>query len=155
MVNIYLGGFMKDFKEEAFPNIYNIIETKHYIKGRIRLKVKKLKCSNTKDCNDLIMIFKQLKDIKNIKIEPIIGSIVIEFDESILPVETLVETIIKILDLENEIQKPKVGVIDQKVGELLKEIDIRIYNKTNGIFSLKSVVFLKLIILGVWKIRRK
>lgn len=88
------------------PYFYDIIETKHYINGRIRYIIPILK--NNQALKNLLEInFKAFKSIKMYKICMITGSLIVYFDESQINSTVLSIIIIKILELEKEIEEQK------------------------------------------------
>ncbi len=146
---------MKIFERMALPNFYKVLETKHYIKGRIRLKVEKLKGINKKFKDEVINILIQIDGVESVKIEELTGSITIVFREEKVPVEMIVGIVIKVLSLEEDIEGKKEGVVDEKIRGFFEILDHSIYNKSKGMLTFKSSLFLIFTALGVTQIRKR
>lgn len=135
-------------KNLGLPYFYNVIETKHYINGRIRYIIPILK--NNQALKNLLEInFKAFKSIKMYKIYMTTGSLIVYFDESQMNSTVLSIIIIKILELEKEIEKQKIGRISKESLNFLKIMNNSIYFRSKGILDLKSTISLVLIGIGI------
>lgn len=135
------------------PNFYGILEVQHYIKGRIRLKINSL-VGDTVKSQELKSRLIVLNGIVEVQVNPLVGSVLVKFDEEIVDSITLIGAILNILELEDEIFVEKEGKIFGGMRELVGNINFAIYNKTKGILDLKTLIALFFIYVGVKKVRQ-
>lgn len=138
---------------KMLPDFHGILEVQHYIKGRVRLRVNIL-VGNEEKSKELIARLSGLNGIGDISVNPLIGSVLIKFQEEIVDPITLIGAILNILELEEEVFSKKSGKAFSGMRELVELVDFTIYNKSKGILDLKSVIALLFIINGVRKIRQ-
>lgn len=138
---------------KMLPDFYGILEIQHYIKGRIRVKVNSLIGNNEKK-HELEGRMSVLEGINNISVNPMTGSVLINFNEELVEPLTLVGAILNILDLEDKVFTKRDGKIFSGMREIVEGVDFAIYNKTKGILDLKSVIALIFIINGIRKVRQ-
>ncbi|MGY0393780.1 HMA2 domain-containing protein [Fusobacterium sp.] len=139
--------------KKMLPDFYGILEIQHYIKGRIRLKVNSLVGDEEKS-QELKNRLVGLNGIESLSVNPLVGSILVKFDENLVEPLTLIGAILNILDLEEEVFTKREGKIFSGMKEIVESVDFAIYNKTKGILDLKSVIALLFIINGIKKVRQ-
>lgn len=139
--------------KKLLPDFFGILEVQHYIQGRMRLKINSLK-ENKEKSQELIFKLKNLDGIFEVQVNPLIGSVLVKFDESKVDAITLVGAILHILELEDEVFAEKDGKIFQGLRELLGNINLAIYSKTKGILDMKTIIAIFFIYIGVKKIRQ-
>lgn len=139
--------------KKMLPDFYGILEVQHYIKGRIRLKVNSLIQDDEKS-KELVGKLASLNGIEDISVNTLIGSVLIKFLEEVVDPITLIGAVLSILGLEEEVFDKKNGKLFSGMREVIESIDFAIYNKTKGIFDLKSTIALLFIINGIRKIRQ-
>jgi hypothetical protein len=125
--------------------------TRHLIAGRVRfyapsLQGKKEKARMVEDRLGTI------EGVKEISASPLTGSILIHFDESILQADLLAAGLIKLLDLEKELEKTPASATGRKIGDFLKDANRAVYDKTDGLTDLRTALALAMAIAGVYKI---
>ncbi len=138
---------------KMLPDFYGILEVKHYIKGRIRLKVNSL-IGDEKKSQELVGRLSGLNGIEDISINTLVGSVLIKFSEEVVDPITLMGAVLNILELEEEAFVKKNGKIFSGMREMIESVDFAIYNKTKGILDLKTTIALLFIINGIRKIRQ-
>ncbi len=138
---------------KMLPDFYGILEVKHYIKGRIRLQINSL-IGNEEKAQELSGRLFGLNGIEEIIVNPLIGSVLVRFQEEIVDPITLIGAILNILQLEEEVFSKREGKIFSSMREIVESVDFAIYNKTKGVLDLKSTIALLFLINGVRKIRQ-
>ncbi|WP_294705048.1 HMA2 domain-containing protein [uncultured Fusobacterium sp.] len=139
--------------KKILPDFYGILEVKHYIKGRIRLKIDSLMENEIKS-QELKGRLLGLNGIENVSINVLIGSTLINFNEEIIDPITLIGVVLNILDLEEKVFEKRFGKLHTGMKEIVESVDFAIYNKTKGILDLKSTIALLFIVYGIKKIRQ-
>lgn len=140
-------------KKNMLPSFYGIFEIKHYIDGRIRVYVPSLK-KNYAEKNKLVTKLMSLNGINKIRVNVLTGTITVEFDKNIIDVQLLIGVLINLLELEDEVMRKKPGKISTSLKGTLDVVDMAIYNKTQGILDLKSVIALFFIGYGLKKVKQ-
>lgn len=135
----------KDHSKEnnLLPNFKGILEVKHHIPGRIRMSCPNLK--NNKDKSiDLVNVCDKIPGIISIRINENLGTILIEYDTDVLQPLLIIGIILKVMELEDTINKSPTSLIDKESANLADSLNRAIFEKTNGIVDLKSFVMLLL-----------
>lgn len=141
-----------NIQRKILPNFYGILETKHYVFGRIRLKINILE--NAPEIKEyLLSQLNKINLIKKVEINTITGSITINFDNNKLEPMLLIVAILRILKLEDEINKKKTGIITKNSENILTIFNNLIYDKSKGLLDLKGSLALTLISTGIIKTR--
>jgi hypothetical protein len=123
----------------------------HTIEGRTRFHVQAIKNANMK-CEQLVQQLCRIEGVSNVSADHRTGSIVIMHDRLKLKSDLLAAAIIRILGLEQQLQKspqPKVIKESRRLGNALNSA---VYDKTGGFIDLWSLVPLVIIGLGIRKI---
>ena len=144
----------KEFQKKILPNFYGIMETLHYSKGRVRLKIALLK-GNPEMAEHLENILSQIKPVKSYMINTTIGTLLVTYDETEVETSILIGSLIKIMGLEEEINKSKDGRLSYLMRDLLKGIDLAIYNNSKGILDGKSLLTISFLGLGIYQLKNK
>ena len=140
-------------EKKNLPDFYGVLEVQHYIKGRLRLKINVL-AGNYDACKELESRMISLRGIYSIKSNPMLGTLLIEFDENEVSSVILMGAILNLLGLEDEAFSRKSGFISSIFSESVSALDSVIYNKTKGILDIKSTLGMFLLYYGVKKIRQ-
>lgn len=141
-------------KERVLPNFHGVMETLHYSKGRIRVRIPLL-IEDDEAIKALEEILPQIEPIKKFRITKSIGTLLIEYSEAEVGIDILVGSIIRILSLEGEIEGRKNGAIGRVLEEGVRAIDNSVYNTTKGMVSGKNLISLTLLVAGVYQARKK
>ena len=135
----------KDHSKEnnLLPNFKGILEVKHHIPGRIRMSCPNLK--NNKDkSSDLINVCDKIPGIISTRINQTLGTILIEYDTNVLHPTLIMGIILKVMELEDSINKSPTSLIDKESTNIADSLNRAIFEKTNGILDLKSFIMLLL-----------
>lgn len=139
--------------DKVMPSFYGIVEVKHRLSGRVRLKIESL-IGDEETSRYLEEKLKQVNGIHEVSINNLIGSVLIKYDENIIEPMILMGVILNVLGLEEKIFEKKSGTLHGIMKEAIDMIDLTIYNKTKGILDLKTVIALFFIGYGAKKLRQ-
>jgi hypothetical protein len=146
-----LLGKKKDQKRSPLLSITGPIRTSHVLPGRVRFHIFSLK----NDENKIEIVKKQfpkIEGIKSVQINKVSGSVLILFDQDKLEPELLCAALIRLLDLEKELEKIPKPILSKEFREMGDSLNRAVFEKTGGIIDLWTAVPLLLIILGFRKI---
>ena len=100
---------------------------------------------NNKDKSiDLVNVCDKIPGIISIRINENLGTILIEYDTDVLQPLLIIGIILKVMELEDTINKSPTSLIDKESANLADSLNRAIFEKTNGIVDLKSFVMLLL-----------
>ena len=135
-------------------SFYGVIQVEHYQTGRLRLQTDVLK-ENVELEQEFLNNMKQLSGINEVKVNSVIGSILIYFDEKVLENSFLYLIVLKLLHLDEEALKNKSGKIKELLKQVFESTDMAIYNKSKGYLDLKILtagIFIFYGIKKLWKV---
>lgn len=148
-----LGKKTAKKNELQLPSFHGIIEVKHSLKGRIRLRVPILKESE-QGREILLSQLSKISTIKKIEINNITGSLTLEYDDSQMNPQLLIGVIIKLLNLEYQINNRPKALLNKEMSTAKEAVNLAIYNKSKGILDLKSLLAFGFIIIGIRKVKK-
>lgn len=128
------------------PSFTDILEVKHSIEGRIRLKIKVL-MNNEVIGNMLKEQLEKISVISRFEINILLGTVLIEFDSSKVDALTIQGAVMKLLGVDEELSEGRNGKLRLKAEEGVSAINSGIYDFTKGYLDLKSL-FLMIFITG-------
>ncbi len=140
-------------KTKSFKGFRGIVEVKHAIPGRVRFHIPVLKMNLEKG----EMLQQQLLNaaaIKELSISPILGTVLVRYDERKIDVMTLTGVLAKLLGLEKELEKTPKSLMGQEVNKVLKSANSSIYEQTDGLLDLNTAISLTFLSMGIWSIIR-
>lgn len=138
-------------KNKAFRGFRNIIEIKHDIPGRVRFYVPSLK-HNPGAGRSLEQQLIKAKPVKQIRISPVTGTLLIIFDPLQIEATTLTGVVAKLLGLEKEIEKTQPSLIGKKLVDVLKSANSSIYESSEGVVDMNSLITVSFLSLGVYSL---
>ncbi|MDC7239829.1 MAG: hypothetical protein PQJ50_05660 [Spirochaetales bacterium] len=135
----------KDFNLPAFRGI---LEVKSSIPGRLRLNVHALK-ENPDECGSLAKTLSSIDSVKSVKAEPITGSLLIEYDQSDVDAATLMGAVIKLEELEEEIEALKTPLLNKKLSEGKDRLNNILFEGLGGLVNADSLVAVILLFVAL------
>ena len=129
------------------------MEIKHTIPGRVRFFIPVLKMDMEKGQ----LLERQLLKaaaISQIKVNSLLGTLLIVYDADKLDEMTLTGVLAKLLGLEKELEKTPQSILGQEVSKLLKSANSSVYEQTEGLLDLNTAITLTFLSLGIWTIVR-
>lgn len=124
------------------------VRTEHSLPGRLRLRVPSL-AGDRKTCDDLATRFSKLQGIRSAAANPVTGSLLIRYDEDTVRPEVLFGAVVKLLGLEEELERVPTPVLTRELGLLGQSLDRAVYEKTGGLVNGWSLLMLVIAALGV------
>lgn len=140
-------------KPGKFKGFRGIVEIKHSIPGRVRFHIPILKM----DVDKGKLLEQQLMKasaISEIKVNSLLGSLLIVYESDKIDEVTLTGVLAKLLGLEKELEKPPRSILEQEVGRILQSANKSIYEQTEGLLNLNSAITLTFLSLGIWSLVR-
>lgn len=138
--------------KKMLPYFYDVLEVKHYIKGRMRIEIKILK-ENQEKIEFLYNNLKEINGITYIETNIMLGTVLIKFNEEIINPITLIGLILHLLGLEEEVFNKKNGKIFSFMKDTIDAIDFTIYNKSKGFLDIKGIISAIFICYGIKKLK--
>lgn len=130
------------------------IAVEHVIPGRIRINAPMMR-EDVHTCDRVKKQLTELTSVKAVKVSPITGSVVISFDSNEINPSLLVAAMIRLLDLEKEMDRVPKARIHKELKGLANAFNRIIYEKTNGILDLWSASLIIFTLLGLNKLLTK
>lgn len=140
-------------KKNILPSFYNVLEVKHYSRGRLRVKIPSIQYNLEKE-DEVRKKLLNLKGINSVEVNVLIGSMLILFDENVIDPVMLIGIVLNFMELEEEAFSRKNGKITFALKDIVEAMDMTVYNKTKGILDLKSLIALLFIGYGIKKVRQ-
>ncbi len=127
------------------------IITKHLLPGRVRFQIPLL-VSQEKTVKDLTQQLEKIEGVQQIDCSIITGSVLILFDEGKLQAELLFAALIRLLNLEQELEKLPAPIIRKEIKRIGQGLNQAIYSKSNGLLDLKTLVPLSFGLFGIYRL---
>lgn len=124
------------------------VRTAHALPGRLRLHVSSL-VGDRKNCRDLASRFSKLEGIQAAAANPVTGSVLVRYDEKTVRPEVIFGAVVKLLGLEEELERVPTPILTRELGLLGRSLDRAIYEKTGGLVNGWSLLLLGLAAFGI------
>lgn len=122
------------------------IRTSHIIPGRVRFHIPKLR-NDSKAATELQDKLQKIEGITSVTTTYLTGSVLIQFDETKIRPELLAAAIIRLLGLEEELDKRPEPVIPREIREMGSSLNQAVYDASGGLIDLWSAI--PLLLVGV------
>ena len=117
------------------------LRVSHYLPGRMRLRAEILRKNDS--AKDLVETKLQaLEAVNDVSVSTVTGSVLVSYKEKELEPGLLFAVLVRVLGLEKEFEKPPKPVIAKELKEIATSLNRFVYDKTNGIVDLWTVLFL-------------
>lgn len=117
------------------------LRVSHSLPGRMRLRAEVLR--NNVSAKDLVETKLQaLEAVDAVSVNTITGSVLVSYKEKELEPGLLFAVLVRVLGLEKEFEKPPKPIIANELKEMADSLNRFVYDKTNGIVDLWTVLFL-------------
>lgn len=124
------------------------VRTAHSLQGRLRLRVPSL-VGDQKGCRDLDTRFSNLQGIRSAESSPVTGSVLVHYDEQAVRPELIFGAVVKLLGLEEELERVPTPVLTRELGLLGRSLNRAVYEKSGGLVNGWSLLLLGLAALGI------
>jgi hypothetical protein len=136
-----------------FKGFKGVVEIKHAIPGRIRFFIPILK-NNPEGCDKLQKQLVKADVIREIKINPVIGSLLMIYDKDGTDEATLTGVVAKLLGLEDQIDQSPLSSIGKEIKQVMKSLNTSVYEYSNGVVDLNNLITLGFFSLGAYSLLR-
>lgn len=154
ITGILLSMLMKGDKKEKKSPLLHIkwpIRTLHLLPGRVRFQIpimvgreEELKAATTQ--------IAKISGVKWVDYNKISGSVLIYFEEGVLQADILFTALIRLLALEDELQKAPTSYLNTEIRSVIESLNQAVYSKSNGIIDLYTALPIGLAALGISQI---
>ena len=120
----------------------------HSLPGRMRLRAEVLK--NNDKAKELVETkLRALEAVRNVSANTITGSVLVSYEDKDLEPGLLFAVIVRVLGLEKEFEKPPKPVIAEELKDLADSLNRYVFDKSNGMVDLWTLLFILLAGQGV------
>jgi hypothetical protein len=127
------------------------IRTLHLLPGRVRFEIPKLK-GNAAACEQLATAIGRLEGVEGAEVNAVTGTVLIRFDAAKLEPELLVAALVRLLDLEHEMENPPPAAAGREMVRVARALDRAVYDRTGGLLDLRTALPIGLAGLGVYRL---
>lgn len=149
LVSALLGGK----KKKGFRGFRGLVEVLHSLPGRVRFSVPSIR-DNEDACHQLEKQLLNAEAIHQIRINPLTGTILILFNPEKIDLATLTGVLVKLLGLEEAIEEPPESFLGKEITAVLDSLSRSIYESTNGMADLNSLVTTTFLSMGLYALFR-
>lgn len=130
-----------------FKGFKGVIEIRHSMKERVRIFVPSLIGFN-EGKSYIEAQFQKIQGIKGIEVNVVTGTVLITYEDGKLQEGMILGILIKLLNLEQEIHKPKTSRLKKELDHIKEALEYGIYERSGGILDLKSLLILTFLFYG-------
>jgi hypothetical protein len=130
------------------------IQIAHALPGRIRFIVPALR-DNHDTMRGGIAQLSKLKGIDTVTYSSVTGSLIVRFNQELVPPPLLFSAIARLLELEHELDKPITTGVIKEIKQLGGSFNRMIYDETHGLLDLRTIAVGGLLVLGGKKLIRE
>ncbi len=135
------------------PSFSGAVEVKSAVRGRMRLSVPCL-ANNKELCEHLSAQLGRFSSVKSSNINPVLGSVLICYDENAVEPQLIQAAVIKLLGLEECAAQKCDSTVSKKAKQLKESISLAVSSKTCGILNFSSLLALSLIGVGIYRVKQ-
>lgn len=144
----------KSFKQnESLPSFKNVLEVRHAIPGRLRLYAPCVQ--NNTAAQQILGELTRVNGIEHIETNLITGSILINYLVGVIDPGLISDSIIRLLNLEKELERLPQSTIKREIVELGDAANRAVFDASDGIVDLYTLIPLALGAIGIFKLIRK
>ncbi len=143
-----LLGRKRGVGHHRLPSFAGVMETAHVLPGRLRLRAPVL-IGQRRAADQLQKSFARLDGILAVEVNPLSGSLLIQFAPDRVKPDMLLGAAIRLLGLEREIQRPPGSHIGEGIRQAGDSLNRAIHEQTGGLIDLWTSVALLLLAMGV------
>jgi hypothetical protein len=154
ITGILLSMLMKGGKESKKQPLLQTtwpIQTVHLLPGRVRFRIP-LMVKKEEALKAATSQIAKINGVKWIESSKITGSVLINFDHSIIQADLLFAALIRLLELEDELQKAPASYLSTEIRTVFESLNHAVFSKTNGIIDLYTAIPILLAALGISQI---
>ncbi len=131
--------------------LHEPVRLRHLLPGRVRFQIKLIK-HNQDICRQLKEKLRQIETVELVEVNPVTGSVLIVYDEVKLPPDLLAAALIRLLGLEEELEKDLTPAAAREIKQFGKALNRVVYDRTGGLLDMKTALFILLAVVGTRKL---
>jgi|GEM_PF-212817 len=133
------GEILKDM----LPSFSGVLEVKHYIRGRLRVKIPAIK-GNVQTAEFMEKALSPITGMKSVSVNPLLGTVLLKFDEAALSPEIVITALSRCFNFDAAVKNRK-SILGKELKLFRFAIDQAVLKKTCGILDIRSAMSLLLI----------
>ena len=154
LVGLLLTRFLKHAHSKSgnLPHIRGKFEVIHTLPGRIRFRIPMLEGQDPEIIDSIEKELKRLPEINSVDLNPISGSLVLDYHDQEINASIICGILLKLLGLEQDLDAQPQSLIQKELNLIGTSLNHQVYNSSAGIFDLTSALSLSIFSLGMYKI---
>jgi hypothetical protein len=154
LAGLLLTKFLKHAhaKSGFLPHIRGKFEVVHTLPGRIRFRIPILEDKDPEVIETVAEELKRVPEIKEVEINPISGSLVLDYRDEEIDASIICGVLLKLLGLEDAMDARPKSIVQKEINLIGTSLNRQVYNSSAGILDLPSTLALTLFVLGLYKI---
>lgn len=126
------------------------IRTRHLLPGRVRFEIPML--AGRPEAAAKVESLAKLEGVDEVRVTRRIGTVLIRFDDAALQPELLVAALVRLLDLEREMETAPQSAAERELRATGRALDRAIFDRTRGLLDAGTALPLALAGLGIYRI---
>ena len=154
LVGLLLTRFLKQAHSKSgfLPHIRGKFEVIHTLPGRIRFRIAMLEGQDPEVIDTVEKELKRLSEINSVDLNPISGSLVLEYNDEEIKASIICGMLLKLLGLEEDMDAQPQSLTQKELNLIGTSLNRQVYNSSAGILDLTSALALSIFALGLYKI---
>ena len=143
-----LFGRKRSEGHNGLPSFAGVMEVAHVLPGRLRLRAPVL-IGQHAAAEQLQKTFGKLEGIRTVEVNPVSGSVLLQFAPDRVKPDMLLAAAIRLLGLEKDIQRPPRSYLGEGIQQAGDSLNRAIHQQTGGVIDLWTGVSFLLLALGI------
>lgn len=129
------------------------VRTVHLMPGRVRFRVEAMR-GRAEAAERLEAQIGRIEGVARVQANPVTGSVLVQYDDSVLEPELLLAALIKVLGLEEEMERTPVPRVAEEMREILQAVNRAVFDQTRGLLDLWTTASLLAAVAGLNRLTR-
>jgi hypothetical protein len=154
LVGLLLTRLLKRAHESGgfLPRVPGKFEVLHTMPGRIRFRIPMLEGQDNEVVDAVKKELVRLAEINRVDVNPVSGSLVLEYNDEDINASMICGILIKLLGLEDALDAQPQSAAQKEINLIGTSLNRQVYNSTAGVFDLTSALAATIFVLGLYKI---
>ena len=154
LVGLLLTKFLKHAhaKSGFLPHMRGKFEVIHTLPGRIRFRIPILEDQDPEVIETVKKELIRVPEINKVEINPISGSLVLDYRDEEIDASIICGILIKLLGLEDALDAQPKSIVQKELNLIGTALNRQVYNTSVGVLDLTSTLALTIFVLGLYKI---
>lgn len=123
------------------------LQIAHALPGRIRFIIPSLRQQHEQMKGGLEQL-RTLRGVKSVDSSPVTGSLMVRFDDNLLPPPLLFSAVARLLGLEHQLAQPITSEVIRELRALGGSLNRMVYDESYGMLDLRTLTIAGLVVLG-------